>query len=55
MRLVVLVFGCSCDLCGEKTLLLRLLVVGRLLRLVVLVFGECFELYREVLHFVVGC
>ena len=38
MRLVVLVFKCSCGFCGGKvTLLPTLLVVGQLLRLVVLV------------------
>ena len=56
MRLVMLVFGCSCGLCsGKVTLLLSLLVMGRLLRLVVLVFEGCPELYGEVLLFIVGC
>ena len=40
---------------GNVTLLPRLLVVVRLLRLVVLVFEECFELHGEGLLFVVGC
>ena len=52
----MLVFECSCGLCGGKvTLLPRLLVVGRLLRLIVLVFEECLELHGDVLLFVVGC
>ena len=47
-QLVVLLFRCSCDLCGGNvTLLPRLLVLVRLLQLVILVFKECFELQGE--------
>ena len=55
MQLVMLVFECSCDLCGNITPLHRLLVVIQSLRLVVLVFEECCELCGETLLYVVGC
>ena len=43
------------NLAGCVTLCCRLLVIGRTLRLVVLVFEECLELSGGVLLFVVGC
>ena len=55
MRLVMLVFECSCDLCGNVTPLHGLLVVVQSLWLVVLVFEECCELCGEILLYVVGC
>ena len=52
----MLVFGCSCGLCGEKSLyFLGCWLWGQLLHLVVLVFEECLKLDRAVLLFVVGC